>query len=78
MEEPHEHEEADTLIVHQVMVSISPDILQYIIVWSPDMDVLILLLDIAAHKHIQTPNQLEFESRKVKMFRKINVLKCLA
>ena len=72
-EEHHEHEEADTLIVHQAMVSISPDRLQYITVWSPDTDVLILLLDLAAQKYIQTPNQLRFESR----IRKIDVLKCV-
>ena len=72
-EEHHEHEEADTLIVHQAMVSISPDRLQYITVWSPDTDVLILLLDLAGQKYIQTPNQLRFESR----IRKIDVLKCV-
>ena len=44
------------MIVHQVLKSISPGTLQYINVWSPDTDVLILLLDLAAHKHILTPN----------------------
>ena len=75
IEKEHEHEEADTLIAHQVMRSIIPERLQSIDVWSPDTDVLILLLDLVAHKHIQTPNLLNFICRKGTKYRKIDVVK---
>ena len=71
IEKEHVHEDADTLIDNQVMRSISPERLQYIDVWSPDTDVLILLLDLVAHKQIQTPNLLNFISRNGTKYRQI-------
>ena len=54
--EEHNQEEADTLTVHQVLTSVSQGGLYHIDVWSPDTDVLILLLDLVANKDIQRPN----------------------
>ena len=78
--EEHNHEEADTLIVHQVLTSVSQDGLYYIDVWSPDTDVLILLLNLVANKHIQRPNQLNFTTGKCVTYKELmlwNVYKLL-
>ena len=72
--EEHNHEEADTLIVHQVLTSVSQGGLYHIDVWSPDTDVLILLLDLVANKHIQRPNQLNFITGKGVTYKKIDVV----
>ena len=42
------HEEADTLIPHQVLASVANGIMQEIYVWSPDTDALFLLLNFIA------------------------------
>ena len=47
-EEDHTHEEADTLISHQVLASVSEDPWLEVFVWSPDTDVLNLLLHLAS------------------------------
>ena len=72
--EEHNHEEADTLIVHQVLTSVSQGGLYHIDVWSPDTDVLILLLDLVAKKHIQRLNQLNFMTGKGITYKKIDVV----
>ena len=74
IEEEHNHEEADTLIVHQVLTSVSLGGLHHIDVWSPDIDVLILLLDLVANKHIQRPNQLNFITGKSTTYRKFDLV----
>ena len=43
-EHVHVHEEADTLIPHQVLASVANGTMQEIYFWSPDTDVLLLLL----------------------------------
>ena len=43
-EEDHSHEEADTLIPHQVMASVAGNPSKEVCVWSPDTDVLVFLL----------------------------------
>ena len=73
-EEEHAHEEADTLIVHQVQASVYLGTFQHIDVWSPDTDVLILLLDLAAHELLQRPIQLEFITGKGTKSRVIDVV----
>ena len=45
----HGHEEADTLIPHQVLASVKENPLKDITVRSPDTDVLILLLDLVSN-----------------------------
>ena len=40
------HEEADTLIPHQVLASIAENDWREVCVWSPDTDVLTILLDL--------------------------------
>ena len=44
----HNHEEADTMIHLHVIDAISDSTLRAIDVWSPDTDVLILLMDLVA------------------------------
>lgn len=46
-EESHLHEEVDTLIPYQVLTYISEEAGQEMCVWSPDTDVLTMLLDVA-------------------------------
>ena len=45
----HSHEEADTLIPLHVLHAIGTSTVRDIDVWSPDNDVLILLLDLVAN-----------------------------
>lgn len=45
----HNHEEADTMIPLHVIDAISESTLREVNVWSPDTDVLILLMDLVAH-----------------------------
>ena len=45
----HNHEEADTMIPLQVIDAIDDSTLRDIYVWSPETDVLILLMDLVAH-----------------------------
>ena len=75
--EEHNHEEADTLSVHKVLTSVSQGGLYHIDVWSPDTDVLILLLDLVANKHIQRLNQLNFMTGKGITYKKIDVVECV-
>ena len=72
--EEHNHEEADTPIVYQVLTSVFQGGLYHIGVWSPDTDVLILLLNLVANKHIQRPSQLNFITGKGITYKKIDVV----
>ena len=58
-EQVHTHEEADTLIPHQVLASVANGTMQEIYVWSPDTDVLLLLLDLVSCGHIASPTHLK-------------------
>ena len=51
----HTHEEADTLIPHQVLASVANGTMREIYVWSPDTDVLLLLLDLVSCGHLASP-----------------------
>lgn len=51
-EENHSHEEADTLIPHQVLPATDESVEQEICVWSPDTNVLTLLLDLVSRGHL--------------------------
>jgi len=70
-ETSHGHEEADTLIVHQVM-TVGPN--SAIDVWSPDTDVFILLLDLVAHGRLSSGSRLQFVTGRGIKHRKIDVV----
>ena len=74
-EEEHKHEEADTLIPHQVLASIDESIWQEISVWSPDTNVFTLLHLVSSGglgSHPQTG--LKFLTGKGVKFREIDVV----
>jgi len=54
-EESQTHEDADTLIPNQVLASVSNSANQKLRIWSPDTDVLLLLLDLVSYGRIATP-----------------------
>ena len=43
-EDRHPHEEADTIVSHQVLANVAGDYVREVCIWSPDTDVLLLLL----------------------------------
>ena len=61
-EEAHTHEEADTLISHQALASVSNGAMRKLFVWSPDTDVLLLLLDLVSRGRIAAPTSLKFST----------------
>jgi hypothetical protein len=63
-EEEHSHEEADTLIPHQVMASIGESAWREVCAWSPDTDVLALLLDLVSCGHLGAQTRLKFLTGK--------------
>jgi len=74
-EQEHSHEEADTLIPHQVLASQAEhDANAELNVWSPDTDVLTLLLDLVSRGHLKSGSQLKFLTGKGTKFREINVV----
>lgn len=76
-EEAHTHEEADTLIPHQVLASVSNGIMRKLCVWSPDTDVLLLLLDLVSCGRIAAPTCLRFATGMGTKAREIDVLERL-
>ena len=72
-EERHDHEEADTMIPHQVIASVEVDPRREICVWSPDTDVLTLLIDLAS-RHLGTQTRLKFLTGKAAKHREIDVV----
>ena len=62
--EHHTHEEADILIPHEVTASAAESATQEVCVWSPDMDVLKLLLHFDASGHPGADTDLEILSGK--------------
>jgi len=68
----HCHEEADTLIPNQVLDCLN-DQAKEICVWSPDTDVLTLLVDLAAHGRLPANVGLKFLTGKVAKYREIDV-----
>ena len=72
-EQVNTHEEADTVILHQVLASVANGTMQEISLWSPDTDVLLLLLDLASCGHIASPIHLKLIMGKGTKKREIDV-----
>ena len=76
------HKEADTLIPHQVLASAAKGALRDIHVWSPDTDVLLLLLDLVSCERIAAPTSLTFSTgkgttkREIDIFERVQILGC--
>lgn len=73
-EENHSHEEADTLIPHQVLASVREVYGNEVCVWSPDTDVLILLLDLVSCDSLPPTDRLKFLTGKGTKYREIDVV----
>ena len=65
------HEEADTMIPLHVIDTIGDSSLRGIDVWSPDSDVLVVLMDRVAHGRLGAFNKLNFLTGKGDKFRSI-------
>jgi len=48
----HTHEESDTMIALHILDAVKESKVKAINVWSPDTDILILLMDVAARGHL--------------------------
>jgi len=55
-EESQTHEEADTLICHPLLASISNSANQKLCIRSLDTDVLLLLIDLVSYGHVSAPS----------------------
>jgi len=73
-EENHTHEEADTLIPNQVLASLSENAYRDVFVWSPDTDVLVLLLHLVSSCHLGSQTHLKFLTGTGSKFREIDVI----
>jgi len=73
-EEDHTHEEADTLIPHQVLASVAENDRREVCVWSPDTDVLTILLDLASRGRLGFHTRLKFLTGKATKYREIDVV----
>ena len=73
-EEDHSHEEADTLLAHQVLASIADSDWREVCVWSPDTDVLTILLDLASCGCLGNRICLKFLTGKTTKYRDVDVL----
>ena len=72
-EEQHAHEEADTLMPHQVLACVEEDHRREICVWSPGTDVLTLLMNLASRR-LGTQTRLKFLTGKAAKCREIDVM----
>ena len=61
------------MIPHQVIASVEVDPRREICVWSPDTDVLTLLIDLAS-RHLGTQTRLKFLTGKAAKHREIDVV----
>ena len=73
-EEQHGHEEADTLIPNQVLASLAHRDWCEICVFSPDTDVLIMLIELAARQRLGSQTRLKFLTGKASKYREIGIL----
>jgi len=73
-EEDHSHEEDDTLIPHQVLASVHEHAWQEVCVWSPDTDVLTLLLDVVSRGHLGAQSCVKFLTGKGAKYGEIEVV----
>ena len=69
----HNHEEADTMIPLHVIDASADVTPRHIDVWSPDTDVLILLMDLVAHGRINEFVMLKFLTGKANKYRSIDI-----
>lgn len=74
LEEVHTHEEADTLIPHQVLASAAEHPCREICVSSPDTDVFILLIDLVSRGLLAPQTHLKFVTGKGRKYREIDVI----
>lgn len=70
----HEHEEADTLIPLHVLDTLKEGSERHIDVWSPDTDVLLLLMDLVGNDRLGASTKLHFITGKGKNHRSIDVI----
>jgi hypothetical protein len=73
-EEEHSHEEADTLIANQVLAAISESTCSEVCVWSPDADVLTILLDLVSCGHLGATTRLKFMTGKGAKYREMDIV----
>lgn len=73
-EDEHSHEEADTLIPHQVLSCTADNDYRDVYVWSPDTDILILLLDLVSRGRLGSHARLKFVTGKATKHREIDVI----
>jgi len=73
-EDEHTHEEADTLIPNQVLASTSDDAAKEVWVWSPDTDVLVLLIDLVSRGRLGAHARLKILTGKSAKYREIDVV----
>lgn len=71
--ESHSHEEADTLIPLHVLLSLQECTWREVHVWSPDTDVLVLLMDLASRGRLGALTQLKFLTGKGSKHREVDV-----
>ena len=69
----HNHEEVDTMIPLHVIDAIGDSTLRDIDVWSPDTDVLILVMDLVACGRLGAFTKLNFLTGKGDKYRSINI-----
>ena len=68
------HEEADTLILNQVLASTSDDAAKEVWVWSPDTDVLVLLIDLVSCGRLGAHARLKILTGKSPKYRELDVV----
>ena len=73
-EKKHTHEEADVLIPYQVLASIAENDRREVCVWSPDTDVLTMLLDLVSRGNLGSETHLKFLTGKATKYREIDVV----
>ena len=71
--ETHSHEEADTLIPLHVILSIEECTYREVDVWSPDTDVLVLLMDLVSRGHLGALTKLKLLTGKGAKHREIDI-----
>ena len=71
--ETHSHEEADTLIPLHVILSIEECTYREVDIWSPDTDVLVLLMDLVSRGHLGALTKLKRLTGKGAKHREIDI-----
>ena len=71
--ETHSHEEADTLIPIHVILSIEECTYREVDVWSPDTDILVLLMDLVSRGHLGALTKLKLLTGKGAKHQEIDI-----